>query len=145
LRRSRAGLMELVLNLAWLLLALPAYWLWRGSKSAECKFSSLQCLLTLGCVLVILFPVISATDDLMAMRTEMEESPISKRSIHQTSHDKASGWNSRLQVPPALLGMPASFAPAAEFGILSLSRSILPPATAAAVPAGRAPPVARFA
>ncbi len=93
--------MELLLNLAWLLLALPAYWLWRSSRTAAGhKFSSLQCLLALGCMLVILFPVISATDDLLAMRSEMEESPASKRSVRQTSHDKVSSW--KWQSPPAL-------------------------------------------
>ena len=63
--------MELLLNLAWLLLALPAYWLWRGRTSTR-KFSSAQCLLALGCLLVVLFPVVSATDDLRVMRAEME-------------------------------------------------------------------------
>ena len=134
--------MELVLNLAWLLLALPAFWLWCGSKTAhaERKFSSLQCLLALGCVLVILFPVVSATDDLMAMRTEMEESPISKRSIHLASYDKASAWNTRLQVPAALPETPASFAPASEHGSVFLKLSILLPAGPPIVPADRAPP-----
>src|SRR5271166_1318914 len=96
--------MELLLNLAWLLLALPAYWLWRGSRSATAghKFTSLQCLFALSCMLVILFPVISATDDLRAMRTEMEESPVSKRSVRQASHDKAPAW--KWQSPPALAG-----------------------------------------
>ena len=84
--------MELLLNLAWLLLALPAFWLWRGSRTARAAASSapLQCLLALACMLVILFPVVSATDDLRAMRTEMEESPASKRAIRQASHDKTS-------------------------------------------------------
>ena len=139
--------MELVLNLAWLLLALPAYWLWCGSRtaSAERKFSSLQCLLALGCVLVILFPVISATDDLMAMRTEMEESPISKRSAHQTSYDKAPAWYTRLQAPPVLPGTPASFAPVSEHGSVFLKLSILLPAGPPIVPAGRAPPTSCLA
>jgi len=139
--------MELLLNLVWLLLALPAYWLWRGSRSARVarKLSSLQCLLALGCVLAVLFPVISATDDLIAMRTEMEESPVSKRSIHQTSHDKASVWNTRLQAPPALLGTPASFAPATDHGTLSLSPSIFLPAPPPVLPAGRAPPISCLA
>ena len=96
--------MELLLNLAWLLLALPAFWLWRGSRTAPAgrKVNSLQCLLALGCMLVVLFPVVSATDDLCAMRTEMEESPASKRTIRQASPDKLSilKWQS----PPALAG-----------------------------------------
>jgi hypothetical protein len=89
--------MELLLNLAWLLLALPAFWLWARSRSGSTgrKFSALQCLLALGFLLVLLFPVISATDDLRAMRTEMEGSPGSKRSMRQSSTDKLSadfGW-----------------------------------------------------
>ena len=83
--------MELLLNLAWLLLALPAYWLWRDRRGIGLgRRSSLQCLLSLACMLVILFPVISATDDLHVMRSEMEESPLSKRSISQKSGDKPS-------------------------------------------------------
>jgi hypothetical protein len=67
--------MELLLNLAWLLLALPAFWLWRDARSVRAGrgFTPLQCLLALGCILVILFPVVSATDDLRAMSTEIEE------------------------------------------------------------------------
>jgi hypothetical protein len=95
--------MELLLNLAWLLLALPAYWLWRGSRGMRDghRFASAQCLLALGCMLVILFPVISATDDLRAMRTEMEESPSSKQSMRQASGDKPSSLH--LPNQPALV------------------------------------------
>jgi hypothetical protein len=96
--------MELLLNLAWLLLALPAYWLWCGSRTAPAsrKFNALQCLMALGCLLVILFPVVSATDDLRAMRAEMEESPASKRNVRHASHDKVSAW--KWQSQPALTG-----------------------------------------
>ena len=82
--------MELLLNLAWLLLALPAFWLWRDSRSVPRgrRFTALQCLLALGCMLVVLFPIVSATDDLRAMRNEMEESPASKRTIRQATHEK---------------------------------------------------------
>jgi hypothetical protein len=94
--------MELQLNLAWLLLTLPAYWLWRVSRTTHAtrKFRSLQCLLAIGCMLVVLFPVVSATDDLCAMRAEMEESPSSKRTVRHTSNDKASAG--KLQIPPSL-------------------------------------------
>lgn len=53
-------------------------------------------------MLVILFPVISASDDLLAMRTEMEETPASKRSVCQKSGEKVSAakWHSQ---PLALL------------------------------------------
>ncbi|MGO9088474.1 MAG: hypothetical protein ACLQBK_24980 [Candidatus Sulfotelmatobacter sp.] len=139
--------MELLLNLAWLLLALPAYWLWRNSRnaSAEHKFSSLQCLLALSCLLVILFPVISATDDLMAMRTEMEESPASKRSIRQASGDKSSLANFRSQPSSAILGTSSSFVLAAERGDLPPNLSLSFPVAPSVPTVGRAPPLACFA
>ena len=90
--------MELLLNLAWLLLALPAYWLWRDSRCAHGRrFASIQILLALGCMLVILFPVISASDDLVAMRAEVEETPASKRSVGHKAGEKASAakWHSQ--------------------------------------------------
>ncbi len=112
--------MELLLNLAWLALALPAFWLWRGSRTASRRraFTALQCLLALGCMLVVLFPVISATDDLRAMRSDMEESPASKRAIRQTTSDKTSAW--KWQSPPAL-------AATAGFSIISDQNSLLLP------------------
>ena len=133
--------MELLLNLAWLFLALPAYWLWCASSGARAgrKFTALQCLLSLGCMLVILFPVVSATDDLHAMRAEMEESPCSKRTIRQASNEKAPA--PKLQSPPALAG--------ATKGLLIVNdenwhqlpaQDLSVPAPPAIARAGRAPP-----
>jgi hypothetical protein len=102
--------MELLLNLAWVLLVLPAYWLWRrdaGLRDAR-WVTSLQCVLALGCVLVLLFPVISASDDLHAMRAEMEDSSVSKR---QAGGDKNSGWVNRLQGPPAVVASAVRLVP----------------------------------
>jgi hypothetical protein len=95
--------MELLLNLLWVLLALPAYWLWRRDAETrlERRVTALQGLLALGCGLVLLFPVISATDDLHVVRAEMEESATSKRTVRQASSDKNSAWVNRLQSPPA--------------------------------------------
>jgi hypothetical protein len=108
--------MELLLNLTWLLLALPAYWLWRRSFHTRAlgKLGSLQCLLALACLLVLLFPVISATDDLHAMRTEMEESSPGKRGARQAAGEKASLWHSRWQTLPAVVAARTSFALVAE-------------------------------
>lgn len=133
--------MELLLNLAWLLLALPAFWLWRRSKNAPFghRSSALQCLLALGCLLVILFPVVSATDDLRVMRSEMEESPASKRTVRAASNDKATSW--KWQTPPASVS-------ATNFLIVSDEFWQSPPVFRAAFPASpvieraaRAPPV----
>jgi hypothetical protein len=104
--------MELLLNLLWLLLAMPAFWLWRYSRIApeRRRANPFHGLLALGCLLVILFPVISATDDLRAMRAEMEESPTSKRSIGQSGGDKSSASKSLIQ--PALpVAVKLSFVP----------------------------------
>jgi hypothetical protein len=133
--------MELLLNLLWVLLVLPAYWLWR--RDAELRLARrvtpLQGLLALGCGLVLLFPVISATDDLHAMRAEMEESATSKRTVRQASSEKSAGVN-RLQGPPAVLTS-AVWLVAAEVRPLEVSVVCLAPLARASVfYAGRAPP-----
>jgi hypothetical protein len=132
--------MELLLNLAWLLLALPAFWLWRGSRYAprDHKFTALQCLLALGGLLVILFPVVSATDDLCAMRNVMEESPASKRTIRQISNDKASAW--KWQSPPALVAATSSIRVSDQGRQALPSPGLSVPAAPALARAGRSPP-----
>ena len=135
--------MELLLNLAWLLLAVPAWWLWRGSRGAP-KLSSRQCLLTLGCVLVMLFPVVSATDDLRAVRAVLEEPQSTKKIVRQASNDKSS-LGHRLLSPPALLTTPLSFALKAERGSLALGTSLFFTAAPSEVFSGRAPPASCLA
>jgi hypothetical protein len=119
--------MELLLNLAWILLVLPAYWLWRrdASTRAARRVTSMQCVLALGCVLVLLFPVISASDDLHAMRAEMEEST-SKRTVRQAAGDKNSSWVHRLQ-PPALAAASTGWLPVSEIGQLEVLSAVVSP------------------
>lgn len=129
------------MNLAWLLLALGAYAALRSSRSIirKNRFGTLQAWLALGCVLFVLFPVISATDDVHAMRAEVEESPVGKRSMRSGACDKCN-WNTRLQSPPAALpdlSSPETFVVcirAAE------SRSVPLRSTIPSFAAGRAPP-----
>jgi hypothetical protein len=129
--------MELLLNLTWLLLALPAYWLWRRGTR---RFSSLQCLLALGCVLVLLFPVISASDDLHAMRAEMEDSSSGKRAVRQAGSDKNSAWVNRLQGPPAAVTNAVRLA-TPEAGRLEVAVTRVSPLTRPCVlQSGRSPP-----
>jgi hypothetical protein len=61
------------LNLCWLLLIAPALCVQRR------HLNSLQ--LALACLLLLLFSVISATDDLHAMRQEIKESSPGKRTV----------------------------------------------------------------
>ncbi|MGA9389527.1 MAG: hypothetical protein WBV69_03690 [Candidatus Sulfotelmatobacter sp.] len=132
--------MELLLNLAWVLMALPAYWLWRRGAEARLahRVTALQFLLALGCVVVLLFPVISATDDLHAIRAEMEESATSKRAVRQAGIEKHSASVNRLQGLPAVS---AVWGPLPIIGRLEVSEIIfLPLARRCDLHAGRAPP-----
>jgi hypothetical protein len=73
--------MELLLNLLWLMLVLPAVWVWRRQDfvAQPRRFQRVRVLLLLSCILTLLFPIVSATDDLHAMRPELEESSPTKR------------------------------------------------------------------
>jgi len=74
--------MELLLNIFWLTVALLAVGLWwRGESSSPCVHlrSRLPQFVILACVLILLFPVVSVTDDLHPLRPEMEESNPSKK------------------------------------------------------------------
>jgi hypothetical protein len=93
--------MELLLNLAWLLLVVPGYWLWHHRLYSR-HASSRQCLLALGCAFVLLFPVISASDDLHAMRAEMEDPSSGKRVARPVCEKQAAGVN-RLQGAPGFV------------------------------------------
>jgi hypothetical protein len=134
--------MELLLNLAWVLLVLPGYWLWQREARARGGrgFRSGQCLLCLGCMLVLLFPVISATDDLHVMRAEMEDSAVSKRAVRQAGSDKNSAWVNRLQAPPATVANAARM-PVLEVGLHDNFATFLPAVAGLRISyAGRAPP-----
>lgn len=130
--------MELLLNLTWLLLVLPGYWLWRRGVQSRLATSQ-QCLLALGCVFVLLFPVISATDDLHAMRAEMEESSPGKRAVRPAG-ERHSAWVS-LQ-GPAGLAMKMFFLPTPEVSPLQASTPSLRELTGRHFGhIGRAPPL----
>ena len=135
--------MELLLNLAWLLLVLPAYGIWRQGAIAkgQNRFNSLQGLLVLGCLLVLLFPIISATDDLHAMRAEMEEPGTGKRSVRQASPDRFSVKVSRLHHPPAIVENASPFALSCDSWPESVITSSSPLPAPSILRAGRAPPI----
>jgi hypothetical protein len=98
--------MELILNVFWVLLALPAYWLWRrqtGTLRRGNSLSSWQCILVLGCILMLLFPVVSATDDLHVMRPEIEESSTSKRTLKHAATGKTFAWLLSPPIVPAVV------------------------------------------
>ena len=73
--------MELTLNLLWVLLMIPAFWVWHQAtlKGAHKRTHSLRCLLIVGGIMMVLFPVVSATYDLQMMRPEVEETGTGNR------------------------------------------------------------------
>jgi hypothetical protein len=139
--------MELLLNLAWLLLVLPACYLWHESRMTGSgrKFSSGQALLALACMLVLLFPVVSVTDDLHVMRAEIEESASSKRAVRQASNDKAAACNLRMQSPPAIMENLVMPAPGVELGQVVPTPKSWAATRPAVLPTDRAPPAGSLA
>jgi hypothetical protein len=137
--------MELVLNLCWLSLLLPAYLLWRQRTSSNGSISparkpvaSLVFACVIGCALVLLFPVISASDDLHAMRPEMEES---ERAFRHTSHC-AAAFHAVAPCSPLFVARSTSLTP--DFAQLGTVLTFLPqthPSFFVPAPAGRAPPI----
>jgi len=91
--------MELFLNLFWITLALPAVWLWSQKPAGTPewgRFARLRLLVVLSCLLMLLFPIVSATDDMRAMGQVLEESAPSERVVKQfagseKSHSHLSG------------------------------------------------------
>ena len=135
--------MELLLNLVWLILVVPAIWLWRREPVSR-KSPRLYPVLSLGCVLMLLFPVISATDDLYSICQETEESNSSpsKRTVTQAAGDKAPCWLSSLGSAPSRLISPSSFCPNNEVcGQVLTQRILLPVQARLGTRAGRAPPL----
>lgn len=87
-------------------------------------------------MLVVLFPVVSATDDLHALCAAVEESPISKRNVRQSSSAKAAP----AQGQQALVST-ADFSPTqTEFWYQSPSLLHVFPSTPVVDEFGRAPP-----
>jgi len=134
--------MELFLNLCWLSLMLPAYLLWRqrtslaGLRSAPAPVFAC----VLGSALVLLFPVISASDDLHARRPAMEESERACRHAgHCASTSHALAHSAQLFLP-RLASLAPGFEPTGT--ILELATPILG-VLSPLVPAGRAPPLER--
>jgi hypothetical protein len=76
--------MELLLNLFWVTFALIAVGMWWHVRSEQ-RCNRLPQLVVLSCALILLFPVVSVTDDLHPIRPEMEESSPSKK-IRAAAH-----------------------------------------------------------
>jgi len=130
--------MELFLNLIWMVLAASTMCAWGRRRNHP---QSRPHLIALVCLLALLFPVISATDDLNAMRSEMEDSSPSKRGLKQAVTGKAV-WLLAVHNPPALLVSVFAALPQGETSRMTIPA---PPTRfstlSRAVPSDRAPPL----
>jgi len=78
--------MEVILNVVWLVIAVGSYVLLirrlasHDPKGARFPSRSQQ-IVALTCILAILFPVISLSDDLLALRTSVEDASFSRLTV----------------------------------------------------------------
>ena len=134
--------MELTLNLFWLLLIVPALWVWHQAslKGAHKRTHSLRCLLIVGGIMMMLFPVVSATDDLQMMRPEVEETG--------TGNRQGNSYHGKLSASPddpassfAILAAPVRLLLTSRVFALAVQNPFpAPVARSVDANAGRAPP-----
>lgn len=97
--------MELLLNLAWIAMTLAAFCLFlrnRGLSSQLPKVPYWKALLALACVLILLFPVISASDDLHPTQAVLEDATKRIQQVVAPLH--------HVQAGPTTVMLPASLA-----------------------------------
>lgn len=132
--------MEALLNLVWLLLTLPALWLWRKASPCSRSRRPRSSLLILGCLLILLFPVISVSDDLQAMRPEVEEAA-TRDGTRNSAHGKLS-LPTKGGVPacPLLAARPVVFRDRTLCGAVVPFLALKPALELMPAHVGRAPP-----
>ncbi|HEX8811630.1 MAG TPA: hypothetical protein VF742_06525 [Terracidiphilus sp.] len=133
--------MELLLNLIWLSLALGVWLAFVEKRRRSAQLAAVPCrgsLVALACVMVLLFPVVSASDDLHPAQAVVEEASKRTQLVVAPLHLVRTGAPQDMQ--PAILSLctmvalavlgPSDFL-ASEVSVLD--RPIIPSA-------GRAPP-----
>jgi hypothetical protein len=105
--------MELLLNFAWVLLAALLFCLWLGLAPGTGTGTSRRMqLVALAVLLLILFPVISVTDDLQAVQNPAEADCMVRRD-HPCSTPHAT--------PAPITALPLPVVAGLSFGVLSLA------------------------
>ena len=134
--------MELLLNLIWTVLAIAAFAAFaigrRRSSSWIVRGPYARALLGVACVIVLLFPVISATDDLHPAQALVEDA--AKRVRTALVHPHSSDGYHPASLLPVLLAMWLSLALFVYPSFLFLEPAAAPIPRALAPQEGRAPP-----
>jgi hypothetical protein len=136
--------MELLLNLFWLMLALPAVLIWRHDLTSARPlgmFSRSRSFVLLSCLLALLFPIVSATDDLHPIRAEIEESSPSKRVVKQAPGPNSPTWSSASRPPEQLLDAIFFRVKDETIGLVSIEQPIFLDQALASTIGSRGPPV----
>jgi hypothetical protein len=98
--------MELLLNLVWLALALLSFGLFVMRRKATVRHLQAPfgvALLALACALILLFPVVSASDDLHPTQAVLEDA--TKRIQQMVAPQHHSNFSSASSMVPALLAV----------------------------------------
>jgi hypothetical protein len=88
---------EIILNLAWALCSLGLFWIWARNRSSNPAPFRIQ-FLALAMVVLLLLPIISLSDDLLAMQGPAETDNCVRRALHADDGHPS--------VVPASMGMP---------------------------------------
>ena len=135
--------MELLLNLLWLMLALPAVLIWRHdltSSQVLGRFSRSRSIVLLSCLLALLFPIVSATDDLHPIRAEIEESSPSKRVVKQAPGPNSPAWSNASRPPEQLLDATFFKVNDGTIGLVSIEQPVFLDQAHAGTIGSRGPP-----
>jgi hypothetical protein len=136
--------MEVLLNTIWLLVAIGAVLFWHApgqEGTAAPRDHSQSCrVVALACVLILLVPVISVTDDLHQEQAVMEDS---SRSVMKARNMVQGCLRAGRFSPPAVLATLVTFVTAPQVCVAKVARieSQFHPPTPICPCAGRAPPL----
>jgi hypothetical protein len=136
--------MEFFLNAIWLAAAFGAFAYWRpekgGARSADGRDGSFLALLALAAALLVLFPVISLTDDLHAEQYPMEDS---SRTVLKVRNLVQGGWRDTRS--PFMAGLTTALGRAAALHLIWSAVLVLEVHASCPVPLslhqGRSPPL----
>ena len=131
--------MELLLNIAWLLIGGVALWMFLGTAPMDRK-RFLFALVALGCAILLLFPAVSASDDLHFQAFVSEDANASKRLLNAAAHNAPLGFCAILTMAVLLA------APRRTVWLVRGVKSVPVPTALIDLPIlGRAPPSADLA
>jgi hypothetical protein len=137
--------METILNLIWLAVTVAAIWLWRFRWSVSRqnpRHGARMEVVAIVCVLALLFPVISLTDDLHPDMVPAD-TVSSKRNLCLLVAHTSQAANSKLSLHahhfPALVSLSTAAVEFSSAGVV-LIEPILQPRCASTPGIGRAPP-----